>query len=362
MKIGITTHFHRTKNYGGVLQAYALPKFLNGVMDGCAAQIRFGTFGQDAHALFFPRVYEKFEEFYSLIPQIEQQIGYEDELSILEDKLDVFLTGSDQVWNPSWFYPQFYLQGINKRKIAYAASVGIGTLTREEQKIIPLIQKIDYVSVREKTAERLIQKYSGKRVTTVVDPVLLLSAKQWWELQNLEFHKSNYAFAHFLGTGMAGRNESIRLAKGMNISLIHIPYLSQFYNNFDELWGDYKYEEAGPCEFLGLIANSNVVFTDSFHAMVFSIIFQKQFLVFERKDSTIKSMNSRIYDFLKDLDLLDRIVKEGDSGIERVLTKVIDYDKVTKVIEGKKLHSLGFLQRAFKETELESPLSKYTFG
>ena len=106
---------------------------------------------------------------------------------------------------------------------------------------------------------------------------------------------------------------------------------------------DYVVKYAGPREFLGYIKNAKIIVTDSFHGTVFSIIFRKNFYVFERFSNTDKiCQNSRIYNILNKTNLIDRIIK-FDGYINNHIHE-INYNDVYKLLEAERLNSITYLK------------------
>ena len=132
------------------------------------------------------------------------------------------------------------------------------------------------------------------------------------------------------------------------------------FNHYDKKFGDIKLNDIGPAEFVGLIRDSQIVVTDSFHAAVFSIIYKKNFFALLRNvENEDSSMNSRITDLLSELGLSDRIVTNESQLTEEFLNETIDYTYAESVIKEKRIKSVEFLKNAFKGTEMEDKLAKY---
>ena len=213
-----------------------------------------------------------------------------------EKRYDYFIVGSDQVWNANWYkrrMKDIYLLSFtsNEKKIAYSASFGTDCIPvgwREWFKCN--LATFKSISVREDTGQQIVYDLIGKSVQRLVDPTLLLSSDKWREIEKPPVKQRNrdYILTYFLG------KES---EDAQNI-------LKKYENEYEVLILD-RYSEnivAGPSEFLWLIDNAKLILTDSFHGCVFSFLFNKPFLVFDRNDDEL-SMNSRITTFLKLFDL-----------------------------------------------------------
>ncbi len=262
---------------------------------------------------------KRFKSFYSSNLVLSSPIYTQEEMNGISDKYDYYICGSDQIWNPAYFKKCQYLSFVsdNKKKIAYAPSVGTTYLSEaNKRKIKPLLRRFDFVSVREKQSVDLIQPLINIPVQVVCDPVFLLTADEW--NVKIPLHKSDdYIFCYFLGQNEEYRNAAKRLSEKTGLKIKSVP------NNY---WGYGMDGEivktAGPAEWLDLIRNANYVITDSFHATAFSIIFNKNFYVLKRfKDGDKTSQNSRIYHILELVGLMDRIISaDGSDTVDPAIT------------------------------------------
>ena len=212
------------------------------------------------------------------------------------DYYDCFITGSDQVWNPSFYSSSYLLDFVPKDKVkmSYAASLSVFSLT-DEQKERFRASLADYkaVSVREKDAVALLQDMSPVPVEWVLDPTLLLTRKQWDDIASDRTVKGKYIFTYFLGEDVEHRQLVEQFAKEHNLRIISMPYIWGKYRKCDRKFGDLRLFDVTPQDFLALVKNADYIFTDSFHAVVFSILFRKQFFAFQRTD--YEGMGSRLY-------------------------------------------------------------------
>lgn len=348
-KVGIITLFHENYNYGAVLQAFALQKAVE--MLGYEAEIidykrlvepiakhnntgslekfkklQIHSKGDAVNLFLYPyrrRLWitvnpeivarkDKFQEFYKKNMRISEL--YDIASIYASNKVyDAFICGSDQIWRPSSFDPNFYLDFVDESRVkfSYAASMGVRELSREEEKVmIPLIQNLQAVSVREEEAKGILSKSEGLDVSVVLDPTLLWDKSFWKKYscvpENLEAGK--YIFCYLIGENNKNREMANRIAKQWKLPLVSIPGVSRILP-YDFSYADVNMTASGPNEFLGLIENAALIVTDSFHACVFSIIFEKQFYALERfKKSDASSMNGRIYDLLNMFSLSDRLI------------------------------------------------------
>ncbi|MGN8786168.1 polysaccharide pyruvyl transferase family protein, partial [Blautia sp. HCP3S3_D9] len=127
-----------------------------------------------------------------------------------------------------------------------------------------------------------------------------------------------------------------------NLKLYYIPYANQSYIKGDSEGEGISLEKVGPIEFLSYIRHAECIFTDSFHGTVFSILFEKKFVVFEREQKKQQaSKNSRLYDLLDCFNLKDRLYSK--KNIEYYMNTEIKYELVNKKLEESRKKSLNFL-------------------
>lgn len=371
-KVGIITMYYDSNNYGGVLQAYALQKIIEKLGYDCE-QISFAKKGNknflnkfksrcDEKNIIFALKWvnnrvnkvlvsklakyiyqdkynsdikirkEKFKDYRKNIPHSE--VYNSENIANCVDLYDVFICGSDQIWKPGVICKEYLLEFVpnNKKKISYAASISKNLLSNDERNyLINGITKLNAISVREQQAVELIGKYIDKNIEWVVDPTLLLSKDEWErECSKLNI-KDNYIFCYLLGFDKKQRNIIKRLAKSKKMKIVTIPFADGKYNFMDKKFGDIQYSNAGPNEFLALIKNAKLVITDSFHATVFSNIFETNFYVLERTEEV--SMNTRIISLLNMFGLEKRFIQKYDDilNCEDIdFTKRKEYEQVIK--------------------------------
>lgn len=215
---------------------------------------------------------------------------------------DYFVIGSDQVWNPNYLrtssidFAAFKRNGI---AVALAASFGISEISTETaNQIKPWIDRISYLSVREEAGKKILNQISNKEVDILCDPTMALDICEWKKIEKRpkKSIEKKYILTYFLGNKTREYTKFTKnLAKKNQCEIINLWDINS--PNFYDI---------GPDEFLWLIDNSEYVLTDSFHAVVFSIIFKKKFIVFRRVEDG-KSMNSRIETLLNKFNLYERM-------------------------------------------------------
>lgn len=191
---------------------------------------------------------------------------------VQREKFDAVIVGSDQVWRPryNWFFKDMFLDFIKDlsiKKIAYAASFGtdVWEFSKEQTELcLGLVKKFDAVSIRESSGVNLCEEHLKTRADWVLDPTLLLSKEDYFELcGNVPIEKNNYLVAYvldmdenisFLCESLAkDRNLELKIVEAENSASLSVQ------------------------QWLAMFRDASYVVTDSFHGTVFSIIFGKEF-------------------------------------------------------------------------------------
>lgn len=250
---------------------------------------------------------------------------------------DLYLSGSDQIWNPSLngFIEPYFLTFAPDRatKVSYASSIGLSMLSDAEKiHLKQLLNGYKSISCREQTGVELINECGFKEVKCVLDPVFLLSPKEWLSLTKESSTKlpKEYNLTYFLD---ATDNKKM-IAKQL------VPNYEILNLTADIDCCTHSIYEAGPLDFLSLIYNCNHFCTDSFHGMVFALLFEKDFYVVPRHESSSeRSQNSRIQDLLSLLHLEKRWIENENV----VPTIPIDYKVVNEILRKQLDFSLEYL-------------------
>lgn len=225
---------------------------------------------------------------------------------------DIYVCGSDQIWNPYFkggkndlgYFLDF--APIDKPRIAYAPSLGCNELPQPAKgNFKELIDKFLFVSIREKTGQALIEETTGRKVPVTLDPTLLLDRKDWEKVLRVPDNiPKEYILCYRFSENDETKMTIDALSQKFNLPVLTLPL------SIPALKDDYqKFFCAGPAEFIGLIANAKLVCTDSFHATVFSLIFHTPFIVFLRENfiGSNNNMNSRVMDLLEFSNLENRV-------------------------------------------------------
>ena len=236
---------------------------------------------------------------------------------------DIYIAGSDQIWNttfPNGSDPAFYLDfGNPKRKVSYAASFATDTLAPgTEESVNKQLHNFDAISVRESSGLRLLESLGFKGID-VVDPVFLLDKKQWDCFDKDSEPAEKYILVYDFEPGKSGiKRIAKRLAALYGDCKIYT--VTPSYSYFD--YADKSFMVCSPDEYVSLIKHAECVVSNSFHGTAFSMVYEKNFFVINRKDG----LNARMRDLLDHYHLSDRIISKDATN--EALTKSIDYNQV----------------------------------
>lgn len=375
MKIAICTLFHKNYNYGGILQAYALQqvlknigfdsdiirfdneKSINPIYPTLVSRLaQYSIFEivdkvwEIIRAKFDVRIKAKLKKRISLYEQFVNKctntsdIYNDTNINDIASQYDILISGSDQVWNPN-STNNLFLQNFDtkNRRVSYAASISRNQLSQSEKKVlIPALARFDYISVREKTAKELLRReLPDKDIEIVCDPTLMLSPSQWDTIASKRIIDKPYILIYAFSK-CKYIDDIVMYCKKNNLECYYIPYAKHAPNSFDETYPITPLFDIGPSEFVSLIKNSEGVVTDSFHGTVFSIIYGKNFFVYERDGKKGKtSKNSRIYDLLSTFNIENALIKKDIDWSCK-----IDYSKVKPILTDLQNASLNWLKSA----------------
>ena len=374
-------YFH--ENYGGMLQAFSTvsmlerrgidyelvryekdkglgfavrsaPRLLNGVLLNDKKEALVRKIGYKKHpdiashdalrmAMFASFRDEKFRK---LSPVF---YGYE-ELCRGAERYSAVMSGSDQLWSPAGLPTNFYnLMFVpdNIRKVSYASSFGVSAIPwYQRSRTAEYLSRIEFVSMRENRGAEIVQELTGREVPVVLDPVFSFDADGWRSL--LEIKKPTekpYLLAYFLGANPESRVAVSEFAAKRGLKVVALRHMDQFVEA-DESFGDEAPYEVGPKEFLDYLSGASYVCTDSFHGTCFSVIFGREFSVFNRYEEGSKvSKNSRIDTLCKNLGLESR--RFGGS-LDDVFGTPIEFASVYSRLSALKRRSDAYLNEALE--------------
>ena len=346
-------------NYGNILQKYALQQTLKkfadteilwfrdnnffherGVWDNWGA----GDFGQvenpDKYISYEVARVAKIREFDKRYIKTRFDFDFPEDIA---DEYDYFVVGSDQVWNPNWTEPKYFLPFCPREKrIAYAASLAAPKIPEHMRENLHWgISGFDNISVREEASIKIIKELTGQDSILLADPTLLLTPEEWLKVSRKpcwidEKYERGYILTYYL------RNlpppELKNLSRELNLPVINLLDYKNYWHYVNGLE-----------EFIWLFANASLIYANSFHGIVFSIIFKKPFVNREIVDDEGgKSMSMRIPSLLKMFGLENRIAEpENNFKIDNLLE--VDYSTRDKVLPVEREKAFKFLAQSMKE-------------
>jgi uncharacterized membrane protein len=343
-KAGIIT-FHNAENYGAALQTYALMKTLESFdLDASVVDYRNrGVFIRNLlKNLFYLVTFQNpfrnhrgFVNFQKAFLHLTEK-AYRDPASFEQDaaQFDLLFFGSDQIWNPDLAdgFDPLYFGNIQTKawKIAYAASLGKDAITPDQQeKLNTLLAHLDAIGIREET----MLPFINREATCVVDPCMLLLAKDWREIADpLPSHPyEDFIFIYQLFRNPEIMETAIKLRKQLKKEvLILSPYPLLFHQQ-----GIHKLGRINPNEFIGFFDRASAVLSDSFHGTLFSILFEKPFYTI-----LPGAKRGRITSLLQKLGLSDRIVTSKELPDHKIV-----FSGVAPLLAQEVQKSLDFILR-----------------
>lgn len=256
----------------------------------------------------------------------------------INNRYDFFITGSDQVWNPSYNNGSsiYFLTFAPKHKrIAYTPSFGVSEIMPEfVENYKEWILGMNNLSVREDDGARIIKELTGRDAPVLVDPTLLLTKEKWLSVAKEAKHKpkNKYLLTYFLGGIPCQYKKQIyNIAKKNNLKIINLSNIREKETYI-----------SGPSQFIDYINSCSVFCTDSFHGVVFSILFEKPFIVYERMD-TLLTMFSRIETLLNKFNLENRKAENIKTN-EDVFN--IEYAHVPMILEQERKKAINYLKKS----------------
>lgn len=261
---------------------------------------------------------------------------------------DIYLTGSDQVWNPaasSSIEPYFLtFAPKGKKKVAYAASFGVSMIPDNLKEAYgKWLRSYDSIGVREAAGVTLAKELSGKEAVWVADPTLLLNKEQWQPfMKSYEGISKEYVLIYQLLPSVTLQQLAIKVAQTKRCKVF---YVAKRALGVKVIKGIEVIYDAGPAEFLSLIANASCVITNSFHGTAFSVNFGTPFYTVLKEN---RSSNTRLISLLDQVRLTEHIVYEGDS-LTNIHDSSFDKSVTTELLNNMRTKSLSYLTQALEE-------------
>ena len=359
--VGIIT-IQNIKNYGACLQSFALWYYINSlgynseiinlltpVHKGYRKSKNFHTY--EKKISFIKRCYRNLKalakhakEYYISLSekdllknkdlnferfnnQIKFSILYKnaDDLYRNPPQYDIYITGSDQVWNPTLgFELEAYFLTFapqNAKRVAYAPSIARNDLPAQfKHKYINWLKQYQHLSIREKSGQQIIESLLGLKIPIVLDPTFLLSPNEWKkQMSNInEPHKFILCFT-------LSNNKLIEYANQLSKEA-HLPLIIISTYNIYKTKGAITILNAGPSELITYIYKAEIVITDSFHGTAMSIQLAKNFFSYKQKNQdNVPDISDRVQTIINKFNLNNHIITNYQQSYEAL--SHIQYDR-----------------------------------
>lgn len=358
----------KDNNWGSILQSWALQEVLEKknigvkIVNYCPACIipqvarnpikrRKGLKGRVRYLINdiieFKSYVIRDNKFKQFIKQYYKTTQYFDPQNIDTLEMDGYIVGSDIVWD-NVFWDGFdnvmfcNLPNMkNKLNVSYAPSMSDNAFDKENEACFErLLANFNSISVREKSKQEYVQKFTEKKVVQVVDPTLLLEEKDYAPITAPPLTQK-YVLLYTIFSDVKLNRIAVEYAKRNQLKIVRVKCL-----DYDRMmhpkWKTYN--DAGIEEWLSLVKNATCIFTNSFHCCNFSVIFHKEFYATYRYAG-----KNKIIDLLEMLGLNNRLLSQENEKYKIISDKDIDYEEVERKLVMHRKSSLEYLMSALKE-------------
>lgn len=367
MKVGILT-YHFAINYGAVLQAYALSYKIKNEIEGADVKIidlklnairftdtiRILPISRNPNTIIKglksinvrKKKNHKFKKFISQEFSLTDNYRTFSALKRNPPQCDVYICGSDQVWNPFITFGNIgpylfeFVDNPNAIKASYAASIGS---TDIKDKYKPIFKKelntFDNISVREKVGQEAISRLVDKEIHQTLDPSLLMEKEEWKDIEEPISINHKYILIYNMFKSEKQYKFAKRLKEETGCEIVELSR----YGDANECV-DYIVMDASPGEFLTYFRNADYVLTNSFHGTAFALKFEKKFMAFPSD-----RYNNRILNILELTNLKNQIFTDSMMNYEK-LEYLFDYDveEVRSRLQPEIDKSINFIRNIFK--------------
>lgn len=357
MKIGILT-FHCAHNYGAVLQSFALQEYLKEkghkveIIDYRPSYLiepyeipslklkSLSILRRSLSVILLNNSRVKRADNFNAF--IKDSLNLSDETNDVQKEYDLYILGSDQIWNGEItkgidnVYWGNFIKRADSKICSYAASLGGYKIQKHEKSIIKHhLLNIDKLSVREKETLEEIRSLTSKDIVEVLDPTFLINRSKWDQFLGGNFPKNKYILIYQVRYNKNLLRIANQIANQLQARVIEIPAGISLKHLFN------KYKSTSPFEFINLIKNAECIVTSSFHGTAFSLIFEKPFYTVALNDGA----DNRSINLLSNLSLNNRIINKNS----KVDFSHIDYSVVNKKLQDLILSSKSYIESFFYE-------------
>ena len=342
-KISISTYFY-SNNFGAIFQALSLQEFISKKFD---QEVCFNKFQPQSflfHEILKPMMRKKFWKITQVLKKniklffwrLKMNIPFP---SILKksNKYPINIFGSDEIWNfknhfnglENFFFGKY----THGEKIAYAVSIGNAKLEKIKSdnliQISQLIEKFSYISVRDTSTYEFVKKITKKEIPIVLDPCLLDDNNFMDKIKQIP-EKSKYAVVYGNYFTENNKMKIIKYCEKNNLKIYSLSYFNEWTENKISLNGD---------EFINYFKNAEVIFTSTFHGIIFSYKFKKNFW-FENDPRKI----SKSEYFINKLNLNERLIDSSQNFDLKV-----DYNSSKEIFKEWQNLSQNYLLKAIND-------------
>lgn len=370
-KVGIIT-FHRALNYGSVMQAYALQAKIKELYpDDSVETIDYyppnidkirGIFvpvksvrniARNLTALLyypaFSRRKKSFDRFLDKYVKVsEAKYCAEDNMKDLDEKYDILVAGSDQIWNNNtrdFSLKYFFPDAREARLVSYAPSVGNGVFEKgKNEDVFEALNRFSHISVREQSGADKIGKFLDRNdVPVVIDPTVLVSKDKYETFASKNISHKKYIFMYSIKMQERFLNAVKEISRKTGLPVVTMFSGHSSFRVFN--YGIEISKHSAPEDFPALIRDAEFVLTDSFHGTAFSVIYKKQFYAFVSEDKNVR--DARIDTLLTKIGLEDRMLFFENYKKENYIND-IDYSEVDVKLDEFKKQSVDYLKESIK--------------
>lgn len=345
--IGLLT-FHKTTNFGSLLQTIGLYEKLKNfnfnveIIDYCPPAIsnrEFITFAKPINIKNLVKFLLYYRKRRWFLHYIYHEFNLSDKINVNEisattSKYDILISGSDILWgkditNCDYTY---FLDFANKKQKCYsfASSVGAYELWDDDERISELLKNFDQITVREGETKKWLKNKFDINSDFVCDPTMLLTSDEWLNLFPVNrTNKRNYVLVYFDNENGKCLNDAITFARKNKKKVYFINYGMT-------RKGVKNIKPSSINDFLSLIYNADYVFTSSYHGILFSVYFNKQFFYYERQHK------SRVVSLANVLNIANRCYNK--KNIEEAAFNDLNYEHINKLVSKFRDESIKILE------------------
>jgi len=368
-QIGIVGFFS-SDNYGAILQAVALQRKIEEIGYQATYLNYFppapvGRLKKLTSALYYyvrllfgySRRKQRTDAFRKKFLETTRRLATYEDASRVANDFDLFIAGSDQIWNPRWLEVShgYYLLNFvgNKPRFSYASSFGVENIPEKYRSVYKdALEKFLFISIREGSGVRILENMGIRGAKNVLDPTFLLSREEWSTFFAPEpLIKEPYILCHVMYGDNKGARHITRIARKMREKM------KRYYRIV--IVGDKEHKrlipgyqviyDAGPSEYLNLVTHAEYIITNSYHGTCFAINFNRRFFSVLNRNNPF---NIRITDLLTMLDLENRVLFT-DQHTDDFPLNDIEYERVNAILEPLRKESILFLKNSLSHCSQE---------